>query len=195
MNGMIRTFVIAAAVVLAVFAGTAAFKYHKKAAKAEKGIADVILAQNWEEREVGNTGIKILAPDNMRDVSAAAEIFDNATAQDVRQFSLGTFGLTVLAAEAPAEISGEAFSADLVNKIKNSGAASVFEYEIKPEKAGGHSGWRLTGTANTGGQKIRVEALSFSSGKLLRHVAVSFDGNDDKLEKLTERILASVELE
>lgn len=195
LNGMIRTVVIAAAVVLAVFGGTAAFKYYKKSAKAEKGVTDVVLEQNWVKREVGRTGVKILAPDNMRDLSFAAVIADNATSQDVRQFSLGTFGFTVLAVETENEISGEAFSADLVNKIKGSGAASSFEYEIKPERIGGSSGWRLSGTANAGGQKIRVEALSFSAGKLLRHIAVSFDGNDDKLEKLTARIMDSAEIE
>ncbi len=195
MNGMIRTVVIAAAVVLAVFAGTAAFKYYKKSAKAEKGITGVVLEQNWEKREVGRTGVKILAPDKMRDLSQAAVIADNAAAQDVWQFSLGTFGFTVLAVETEQELNGEAFSQDLVNKIKGSGAASAFEYEIKPEKISGYSGWRLSGTADAGGRKIRVEALSVSGGKLLRHIAVSFDGNDDRLEEFTERILDSAEIE
>jgi hypothetical protein len=195
LNGMIKTVVVIAAVVLAVYAGAGAFRHFSKSMKTDKSIADIVLAQNWQKKEIEGTGITILAPDMMKDVSHAADIADNVTAQSVHQFSLDTFGLTVLSVETSDGLNGEAFTNDLVNKIKNSGAADSFQYEIKPLQKSNISGWLLQGAANARGQKIVVEALSFSNSRTLKHIAISYDGNEEKLGKLASRILDSVEIE
>jgi len=195
LNGMIKTVVVIAAVVLAVYAGAGAFRHLNKSVKADKSIADIVLAQNWQKRGIEGTGIKILAPDIMKDVSNAADIADNVTAQSVHQFSLDTFGLTVLSVDTASGLNAEAFTLDLVNKIKNSGAADSFQYEIKPLQKSGLSGWLLQGAANARGQEIAVEALSFSNGSTLRHIAISYEGSEERLGDLAAKILDSIEIE
>lgn len=191
MNTFVRTIVIFVAVLAAVFIGKEGFKFFYKSPT--NTLAETVLSQNWNLREIGTTNIGILAPENMSDVSNAAETGLSNIKQEVYQFSLGTFGFSILYAETDNNtISGKDYSTKLAEKIKTSGAAQSFSYEIKASEVNKIPGWLLSGVVKSTEGNIRIESFAFSIEQHLWNIALSFEDSDEELKEFSLKVINSL---
>jgi len=159
---------------------------------------NMVLDQNWQLRHIGQTGMAVIAPEGLKSVpimldEVAKQSIDS---YDSYQYSKGSFALrlNVITLKETKEMQAETYAKELAKAIKRSKNVGKYKYEISPYTKEDISGSLLKGTAQKTGLEIEIDSLVLEKDSKIFETTVSFNNRNEKLQKLAEQILNSVNL-
>ena len=155
------------------------------------------LAQDWQTRKVGETGLTVFTPDGLKNVpvkldKAARKLLES---YDAYEYAVTSFSIRIIHTVAIDGLDHKDYADKLANMVKDVMKVDTYTYSIDPYEKGDMSGSALTGVANKNGFNTVINSVIVAKDKALWEVTVSYDERSKKLAELTEKILSSVEVQ
>ncbi|WP_022851346.1 hypothetical protein [Limisalsivibrio acetivorans] len=190
--------IIFAVAVFALVVGTFVYKYVSKDTSAESQLTtDQVLAEEWQFRSIGDTGISIIAPSSLEEVKLPSyeNAKDRLDGYEMYTYRSGYFEFTLIELTAKdSEPDAEEYSKGFAKTVKKTKGISRYKYDLYPVEINGRKGYFVKGTANTKGLEVSTDSIVFTEGKDLWHIYTRYDENMPKLVSLMEKVLNSVEI-
>jgi len=156
-----------------------------------------VLEQVWQLRHIGESGLKVIAPEGLEpvEIKLSEEAKKTIDAYGAYEYTLESFGLRINHLVAKEDVDSEVYAEKLAEMIKKSKKVKKYKYTISPLIKGDDKGSFLNGTASKVGLEIEIDSVILVRGNRLWDVTVSFNNTNEKLKDLAEKILNSVEIQ